>query len=49
MRKGVKKYYDLDHLIVIKIYDNQKMVDLERFTYGIFTFTVNKGYLYVFV
>jgi len=45
----LKQYYELNPLIIIKINKNQKMVGVDLFTYGIFTFTVSNGYLYVYV
>ena len=45
----LSEYYETKPLIIIKIHNNQKMIDLERFTYGIFTFTVSDGYLCVYV
>lgn len=45
----LSEYYETKPLIIIKIHNNQKIVDLERFTYGIFTFTVSDGYLCIYV
>jgi len=45
----LSEYYETKPLIIIKIHNNQRMVDLERFTYGVFTFTVSDGYLCVYV
>jgi len=48
--EALKGYYEEKPLITVKIHSNQRMVNLERFTYGIFTFKVsNDGYMCVYV
>jgi DNA-directed RNA polymerase subunit L len=48
--EALKSYYEKKPLITVKIHSNQRMVNLERFTYGIFTFKVsNDGYMRAYV